>query len=219
MSTKQLLKKVYFISGLGADKRVFGFLDLSFCDPVFIDWIEPHKKESLESYAIRLRSLIPEVNAIIVGISFGGMLVTEMAKADKNIKGIIISSNKTRNEFPKYFRIAKFLPVYNWFNSGASKKMLSTLRWILGAKGEKQRKALRQIIIDSDMNFIKWALGAIFNWKNKEIPANIIHIHGTADKLLPYRLVKADYTIERGTHVMVMNNPEEIATLLRKLLN
>ena len=68
---------------------------------IFINWIAPLKKESLESYALRLRNYIPEPRPLIIGISFGGMLVTEMAKADSNIKGIIISSNKTSSEFPK----------------------------------------------------------------------------------------------------------------------
>ena len=56
------MKKVYFISGLGADKRIFSFLDLSFCEPVFIDWITPLKNESLESYALRLRKQIPDIS-------------------------------------------------------------------------------------------------------------------------------------------------------------
>src|SRR5436190_22473098 len=99
------MKKIYFISGLGADKRVFSFLDLSFCEPIFIDWITPLKKESLESYALRLRQSIPEPEPIIIGISFGGMLATEMAKADNRIKSIIIASNKTSDELPKLFRI------------------------------------------------------------------------------------------------------------------
>ncbi|HLG39082.1 MAG TPA: hypothetical protein VI461_05410, partial [Chitinophagaceae bacterium] len=68
------MKKVYFISGLGGDKRVFSFLDLSFCEPVFIEWIKPLKKESLESYALRLRNQIPEKNPVIVGVSLGGMM-------------------------------------------------------------------------------------------------------------------------------------------------
>jgi hypothetical protein len=41
------MKKVYFISGLGADSRVFSFLDLSYFEPVFLDWLPPQKKESL----------------------------------------------------------------------------------------------------------------------------------------------------------------------------
>src|SRR5689334_14169109 len=98
------MNNVYFISGLGADKRAFSFLDLSFCNPVFIEWIEPVEKETLKEYAIRLRSLIPDNDPIIVGVSFGGMLVTEMAKKDLNVKGIVISSSKTRKEFPVILR-------------------------------------------------------------------------------------------------------------------
>ena len=75
--------KVYFISGLGADYRVFSLLELSFCEPVFIGWIKPQPNESLPHYAARLLEQIPETSPIIVGISFGGMLVTEMARQNQ----------------------------------------------------------------------------------------------------------------------------------------
>ena len=65
------MKKVYFISGIGADKRVFSFLDLSFCEPVFLDWIAPNKQESLESYALRLRNEIPEAHPVIGAVIEG----------------------------------------------------------------------------------------------------------------------------------------------------
>jgi len=39
--------QVYFLSGLGADKRIFELLNLSFCEPVFIDWIPPQQNETL----------------------------------------------------------------------------------------------------------------------------------------------------------------------------
>jgi len=212
------LKKVYFISGLGADRRVFTYLDLSFCKPVFIDWIEPLKKESLESYAHRLLALIPENDPAIVGVSFGGMLVTEMAKENPSIKGIIISSNKTKDEFPGYLRLMKFFPVYRWIPNKLLTRTLLTLSWILGVKKENQKKELRKIIIDSDMSFIKWALGSIFNWKNRTVPPNLVHIHGTADKLLPFRFVKADYAVKGGTHVMTMDKANEISGILKSLL-
>ncbi|HQV56104.1 MAG TPA: alpha/beta hydrolase, partial [Chitinophagaceae bacterium] len=86
------MKKVYFISGLGADKRAFSFLDLSFCEPIFIDWIKPVDNESLYQYAMRLKEQINEPSPIIVGVSFGGMLATEIAKSDASAKVIIISS-------------------------------------------------------------------------------------------------------------------------------
>lgn len=212
------MKKVYFISGLGADKRVFSYLDLSFCEPVFIDWIQPEVNETLKAYALRLRKEIPEKNPVIVGISFGGMLVTEMNKADKNMKGIIVSSNKISAEFPRYLRITKYFPVYKWTPVFISKKVMLTTAWLSGRKDKTQKKIMRQIIMDSDINFVRWAIHAILQWKNKEIPTGLIHIHGTADKLLPYRLVKPDYTIKQGSHVMTMDKHAEISDLLKKLI-
>jgi len=212
------MKKIYFISGLGADKRVFSFLNLSFCEPIFIDWITPLKKESLESYALRLRKNIPDIEPIVIGISFGGMLATEMAKADNGIKSIIIASNKTCDELPKLFRIGKYFPIYKWIPNHLLKQIALSFRWMFGAKGKEQKKLLRQIIIDTDTEFLKWAITAILNWENKQVPKNLIHIHGTLDKLLPYRLVKADYKIDEGSHVMPMDKPEEISDLLKKLV-
>ena len=212
------MKKVYFISGLGGDKRVFSFLDLSFCDPVFIDWIEPLKNESLESYALRLRDQIPEKDPVIVGVSFGGMLVTEMAKANPGIHAIIISSNKTAKEFPGYLRIGKYFPVYKWIPERIANRSAHAIKWILGRNGKEQKKVLLQIIREMDIRFVRWAIYAIMHWKNKEIPKNIIHIHGTGDILLPYRKVKADFSIKQGNHVMVMDSSEEVSVLLKKLV-
>ena len=212
------MKKVYFISGLGADKRIFSFLDLSFCEPVFIDWITPMKNESLESYALRLRKQIPEESPSIVGISFGGMLTVEIAKANPSVQAIILSSNKTKKEFPAYFRAGLYLPLYKWSPAQLSKKFTLRTSSMLGGTNEAEKKLLHQIIRESDIRFVRWAISAILQWKNMTIPGNIIHVHGTADKLLPCRYVKADYLIEGGTHVMTLDKHTEISRLLQQLL-
>ncbi len=212
------MTKVYFISGLGADKRIFSFLDLSFCEPVFINWIDPLPDESLENYALRLRHQIPESHPTVAGISFGGMLLTEMAKHDCNIRAILISSNKTAAEFPSWLRIGKYLPLYKWSPPGVSKKMMLGNTWILGGRKPEHKRLLQQIIRESDMTFTRWAIGAILRWKNSIVPENIIHIHGTADKLLPCRLVSADHIIKDGTHVMTMDQHHEISELLKQLI-
>lgn len=212
------MKKVYFISGLGADKRIFSFLDHQGYEPVFIEWIDPLPDESLESYASRLRHQIPGTAPTVVGISFGGMLLTEMAKHDDSIKGIIIASNKTAAEFPSWLRIGKYLPLYKWSPTGLSKKMMLRNTWILGGIKPEHKKLLHQIIRESDMQFSHWAIGAILRWKNAVVPKNIIHIHGTADKLLPCRLVKADHLVKGGTHVLTMDQHEECSALLHQLI-
>ena len=58
----------------------------------------------------------------------------------------------------------------------------------------------------------------IVNWKNDVVPENVIHIHGTADKLLPFRYVKADHALIDGEHVMIMDRAEELSALLKSII-
>lgn len=212
------MQNVYFISGLGANEKAFSFLDLSFCNPIFIQWIKPQKKESLEQYALRLSAQIKDSNATVVGLSFGGMLATEIAKQNPQFKVIIISSNKTAKEFPRILKIGKYFPVYQWLPNKAMKKSSSISAWILGAKGYEQKLVQKQIVKETDPEFTKWAIRAIMHWQNEIVPENLLHIHGTADKLLPYRLVKADYTITAGEHLMIMDKANEVSLLLKQLI-
>ena len=203
---------------MGADKRAFSFLDLSFCDPVFIDWIKPEKKETLQHYALRLKAQITTPHPVIVGLSFGGMLAAEMALADPTVKAILVSSNKTTTAFPRILKTGKYLPLYKLIPASLFKKGVFIRRLFFSPRGSRQKEVFTAILRDSDFHFTKWAIEAILHWKNKTIPGNVIHIHGTADRLLPFRKVKADYAVKGGTHLMIMNNPDVISSLLKKVI-
>jgi len=211
------MKKVYFIAGLGADKRAFNFLDLSFCQPQFIQWLTPMPNETLPSYAARLFTTINDEEATIVGLSFGGMLATEMAKQHPKIKAIIIASAKTYREIPAYIRFWRRIPVYNYIVNERTKSSSRFVLRILGAKGIEQKKLQHEILMASNPAFTRWTMDAIVKWNNTVVPKNVIHIHGTADKLLPYRYVKADHAILGGEHVMLMDRAPEVSALLKKL--
>ena len=61
--------KVYFISGLAADSRVFKHIRLpEKYQPVYLDWIKANKNESLESYALRLAKKIDMNEKFILGV-------------------------------------------------------------------------------------------------------------------------------------------------------
>ena len=212
------MKKVYFISGLGADSRSFGFLDLSFCIPEFVHWISPSHDDTLPSYAEKLFRSINDENATIVGVSFGGMLATEIAKNHPGAKVIIISSCKTYLEIPAYLRFWRHLPVYKLHSARTKNSAGQFVLSILGTRGVEQRKVQQEILKDSDPLFIRWALHAIVNWNNTVVPKNVIHIHGTGDKLLPCRYVKADYTVNGGEHVMIMDHAREVSAILKKVI-
>lgn len=209
--------KIYFISGLGADERAFHFLELSFCQPIFIKWLTPDKNETLRDYAMRLMAAMPEENPNIVGLSFGGMLASEIALAKPLAKVVIISSNKTSNEFPSYFLIGRYLPLYKMIPTDIMKYTKGIFGSFFGAEGSEQKKIQQIIAQETDIKFTKWAISSILKWQNKTSPTNITHIHGTSDKLLSYSFVKADYTIKGGKHLMVMDKADEISVLLKML--
>ncbi len=210
--------KVYFLSGLGADERVFRFLDLSFCEPVFMQWLPPLQGEDLRTYALRMRSGITEAHPAVVGVSFGGMLTVEMAKQDPLLKAVIISSAKTRSELPGWIKACRFWPLYKWLPHELMRWIARHGNWLFGAEQQHSRKIFKAIMNDSDIAFDAWAIDAVIRWQNTITPSNIVHIHGTADRLLPYALVHCQETIQGGKHLMVMDHAAAIHPLLKKYL-
>ena len=141
-----------------------------------------------------------------------------MAKKHKNCKVIILSSAKTYFEIPAYIRFWKRFPIYKLHSEKTKAAFRTMVLKILGSKGKAQQALQLQIMADSNTIFTRWAIDAIVNWKNTIVPSNLIHIHGTADKLLPYKLVTANYAIKNGEHVMLMDKAAEISELLKQLI-
>ena len=77
----------YLFSGLGADKSVFD--NLSFLKTQkhkFIEWEKP-KTNDLEKYALQLSKQIDKSKKVIlIGVSFGGMLVSALFEIYQNRK-------------------------------------------------------------------------------------------------------------------------------------
>jgi len=212
------MQTIYCITGLGADEGVFQKLDLSFAKPVYLKWIQPLPDESLSSYSIRLQQqFIHESNPIILGLSLGGMIATEIAKANPSIKTIIVSSAKTVNEIPFYWKVFQYVPVYKILPHWSIKKSVNIQYYFLGASSASTRKYVDEALEKADRNFYRWAVGAIINWQNKTVPSNITHIHGLSDRILPSKFVKADININDGGHLMIMDKANEISALIKQL--
>jgi hypothetical protein len=78
----------------------------------------------------------------------------------------------------------------------------------------EEKELLDKIITETNPDFLKWAMDKIVNWKNEFIPDNLIHIHGTNDKILPYRFVKSDYNIQSAGHFMIVKQAKEISVII-----
>ena len=212
--------KIYFISGLGADKRIFQKLTLpQHFESIYLDWFIPQNNESLSIYARRMSELIDSTQPFyLIGVSFGGMIATEIAKQLSPKKTILISSVSTSDQLPWYYHFfgklaidklipAKFLTLSNALTHS-----------LFGVSDPTTKQLLNQILRDTDKNFLKWAIRAVVTWDNKIKPINLIQINGTTDKILPIWFVYPDYTIYKGGHLMVYNQYDKISDILSDLL-
>jgi len=211
-------QKVFVISGLGADHTVFANLVLPGYELVHITWVKTVKGESLANYAKRLLPQINETNPIVLGLSLGGMLALEVGKLIPTRRVISLSSIIGFKELPFHLKLAgwmrfyKFLPLH-WFSRGNR-----LTHWLFGVKTKKDREILNGVFRQLDKDFLYWALSAIHNWKNKELPANVVRIHGTNDHILPINK-KANYEIivENGSHLMLLDQSEVVSQHLLQL--
>lgn len=203
--------KIYGISGLGADKRIFDFLSLDF-EITTIDWIEPNKNESIKSYSKRLSNLIDTKNEFcLIGVSFGGLIATEINKILNPKLTILISSAHTKNELRPIFRLfgktklIKLIPAFLFDPPRLIAKFLF---------GAKNNKLLNNILDDTDLNFAKWAINELINWKNITQQGNIFKINGTNDKLIPPRGNTEMKLIDKGEHFMIVDRADEVSEII-----
>lgn len=209
-------RKIYILSGLGADQRVFRKLDFSNLEPIYLKWISPEKDETIEDYATRLITQIEDKKPIIIGLSFGGMVAMEISKQIETEKTILLSSAKTKFEIPWYFRIVGALNIHKVFPVKSFKKIKFITNWLFGITTHEEKILLKTIIEETDHQYLLWSIDKIVKWKNTFIPKNIIHIHGTEDRVLPIRFVKCDYAINGGGHFMTLNMPDVVSEKIRE---
>ena len=206
--------KIFIISGLGADERVFQKIDFGSFQPIHIKWLIPEKDESIESYSKKLLTQIDEINPIIIGLSFGGIVAVEIAKQIQVKKIILISSAKTKKEIPIYYRLAGTLRLYKILPIQLLKKSNFATNWFFGVKTDFEKKILKQILLETNSLFLKWAIEKIILWKNELIITNYIHIHGSGDKILPMNFIENYVKIENGGHMMILNKPKELSKII-----
>jgi len=211
--------KVYFISGLAADSRVFKYIQLpANCEAVHLHWIDPLKNESLQNYSLRLAEKIDVTEPFsIIGLSMGGMIASEISHKLNPAITILISSIPSSKHLPFYFKIGGKLKLHKAIPIWLVKSAALAKRFFTSESGD-DKMTIKQIIKDSDANFIHWAMDAIVKWKNEIPPASYIHIHGTKDEMLPIRFVKPTHIIPKAGHLMVMTNAKQLNEILSEVL-
>lgn len=211
--------KLYIISGLAADSRVFANIKLpEGFEAVHLHWITPYKKESLESYAGRLAEKIdPSEPFILLGLSMGGMIASEISKKYKPAATILFSSVPVASQLPKRFRVVQQLRLYKLIPVRLLKSA-SLIKRVFAPETPADKKILRQVVKESDPYFIRWAIEAILKWENEQMPEPLYHAHGSSDEILPIKNTKPTFIIKGGKHLMVMTRADELNRFLEEVL-
>jgi len=215
------MHKIYLIPGMGADTRIYNHIDLKESDDITcIDWIEPHETDTLATYAQKIiYQYHIEPNSVIIGNSLDGMLAIEIAKFIPVQKVILISSIRTVDEAPGYFKLFRMLPVYKLIPSGLMIKMRFFIRLAFGAMSAGDRWLFEDMLKNTSPKFLKWSMGAVLRWDNTIIPPNVYQITGDKDKVFPYKKLKAAEIIKGGTHIMIFDKAKQVNKIIKRILS
>lgn len=194
--------------GLAASTTIFEHIKLpeDQFEMVFLEWFLPNDKESIESYAKRMNEKILHENPVLIGVSFGGILVQEMAKLIPTNKVIIISSVKSNTEFPPRLKMAKATKVYKILPTQLLANVELLVKYAFGSTIVKKRlKLYEKYLSVRDKKYLDWSIENVLLWPQKSAHENTIHIQGDADEVFPIKNIQNCIVVKGGTHIMIIN--------------
>ncbi|HLP93323.1 MAG TPA: alpha/beta hydrolase, partial [Saprospiraceae bacterium] len=211
-------KHLYLISGLGADERIFQRIDFQGFTTHHLHWIAPEAGESLRDYAERMRSQITTENPRLLGVSFGGMIATEISRQMACEGLILVSTATTRNEIPLLYRLAGKLHLHKLLPNIMLKRANVITYWLFGMKTTEEKQLLASILADTDSTFLSWAINALLCWDNHEPANSTLRLHGGKDHILPAGNIKTSaMLIPDGGHLMVFTHADEVRVCLKNI--
>jgi len=191
--------------GLAANPSIFEriVLDEAVFEIVLLEWEMPLDKESLQDYAKRMATKVTHPNPVLIGVSFGGILVQEMAKFILVQKVIIISSVKSNLEFPTSFKLAKTTKAYKLIPMRLLENVESLLKFSFGSKIDQRISLYKKFLSVRDIRYLDWAVEQIMLWDRTDEDKSVIHIHGDADDVFPIKNIQNSIVVKGGTHIMI----------------
>jgi len=207
--------------GLAASPTIFERIQLpnDLFEMHLLEWEIPLKQESLQAYAKRIAQKVTHENPVLIGVSFGGVLVQEMKAYLQPKKVIIISSVKANTEFPRRFKIAKTTKAYKLIPTQLFENVESLMKFSFGSSIIKQRLVLyEKFLAVRNKHYLDWSIEQIINWERKDIDPEIIHIHGDADEVFPPKYIKEFIPVKGGTHIMILTKYKWLNEKLPKII-
>lgn len=207
---------IYFVPGLAASPEIFEFLQFpKEFELHFLEWLIPLSAyEPIEEYAKRMSDLVLEENPVLIGVSFGGIMVQEMSKYLHCKKVIIISSVKSRDELSNTLKFIQKLKIYKLFPSKIIENIEMFSFFAFGNTSKTRLILYKKYFSVRDRKYLNWSIYNVLYWQQTDPIENILHIHGTADAIFSFKYINDCIPVEKGTHIMIINKAKTISKII-----
>lgn len=206
--------------GMAASSAIFENIKLpeDQFEVVLLEWFVPKPKESLSDYALRMTHEIKHKNPVLIGVSFGGILVQEMSKHIKTQKIIIISSVKSNKELPRKMKFVKQTLAYKLIPTSLLSNVELLAKYAFGNGLTKRIQLYEKYLKMRDKKYLDWAIENVILWKQAEPTKGVIHIHGDRDEVFPVKYINGYISVKKGTHIMIINKYKWLNENLPKII-
>lgn len=214
------LTHIYLMPGMAANPTIFENIKLSE-EHYKIHWLEwqiPTKNETLSEYAQRMCKFIKHDNVVLLGVSFGGILVQEMSKYIKLKKLFVVSSVKSHYELPKRLKLLKVTKAYKIIPTQLASNIDILTKYNFGEAIKKRANLYKKYMSVSDKTYLDWAIKQVVCWDQEEPHPNAIYIHGDKDAIFPHSCHGDCIVVKGGTHIMIINKYKWFNENLSKLI-
>lgn len=197
---------VYMMPGMAAKPTIFDRIKLpeDQFKIYWLEWMIPEVDETLESYAKRMIAKIEHKNPVLLGVSFGGVLVQEMSRYMTVRKLIVVSSIKSRHELPKRMKIAKFIRAYKFVPTQLLSNLDVLKKYAFNAAISKRIDLYKTYLAVNDKQYLDWSIREMLLWHQEEAIKDAIYIHGDKDAVFTQSCGGNCIIVKGGTHIMIV---------------
>ncbi len=198
---------IYLMPGMAASGKIFEYISLpkDRFELHVLEWKIPVKGQSISQYAHQMCRLIKHERPVLLGVSFGGLLVQEMAKIIPVLKIIIVSSIKQKSELPKRMLFARYTSVHRLLPTGLVNNVELLAKYAFGETVTKRLELYEKYLSIRDKFYIDWCIHEMVNWQQTKYDKNLIHIQGEKDTVFPVKNIKDYILVKNGTHTMIIH--------------
>ena len=201
-------KHLYLLPGLGADERLFQYIEIPDCQLHFLQYPIPKKEDTLEDFIIQLSKQITAKPYAFLACSIGGIFAIELERKIPVEKIILVASIKSQEERPFYFDLLRKLPVHRWLPMDLLKRAGGIASKLGGKHEGNHLDLLAKMLQNTDNALLIWGVDQIVAWNpeklTEEIHNKIVHIHGKRDLIFPARFIKNAVLIPKAAHFSIL---------------